>query len=539
MSDSSNADATAQVRWLIVGRFSATPSGRRFRVRADDFAEVLETYGVRVSAPMPPALGTAASDELTLEVRSLRDLSMRGIIDACPNLAELRAMAEAVGGTGDAAVERVRSALAGTPLLTEIEAALAPSGPKDEAASLRVDDVLEATAARAKDDAGLALDAFVRNVRGSGPPRSKRAHRNARDAIERAAYGAARVILESAEIASIESTWRGLRFLLDQCPAAAMISIEAVDATAEETVAVLEDRPPADLMDAPDAIFVAHRIRSIESLERLARLGEEWLCPVVVGIDPALFGAEDDAGLADALDDLEPARAPANWLALRSEESARFLCAVANELVVYAEGVGSSERAVLASGAWAVAAQLSASYRRSGSFGMVKGASAALRAPAVRTIRGGRNDGTTCATGSLFPARAQSALERQGLLALGSVRNTDQFVLSSLPMARGSWDVAPLPAQIVTGRVVRFARWVREQLPEGTTKADVVSVFESGARVLLFPGMGELARIGADVREMDGRRVLAVEASISAAYAGSALEFAFALPLEDRRVRDA
>ena len=95
----------------------------------------------------------------------------------------------------------------------------------------------------------------------------------------------------------------------------------------------------------------------------------------------------------------------------------------------------------------------------------------------------------------------------------------------------------PLPAQILTGRVVRFALWVRAQIPAGAGDEEVAALFEQAAQALLFPGSGEDAAVGAALRakvapaQASGGREVRLAVSLKAREAGVPFHFAFALPL--------
>jgi hypothetical protein len=200
-------------------------------------------------------------------------------------------------------------------------------------------------------------------------------------------------------------------------------------------------------------------------------------------------------------------------------------------VVLVSEGAGPAKRASLGSPVYALAAMLCASYRETGSFARLTGNPGSLKVPGTIDL-GGKLEGTSVPTEAFLAINPQTALGRAGILALGSPRNSDKVVLVSMPTASGARDAAPLPAQILTGRIVRFATWVRSQLPPGAAPHEMAEIFRTAAEVFLFPGMEEVARVKADIGEDDkGVKQLVITAKVAASHAGVPFDLAFALPL--------
>lgn len=106
------------------------------------------------------------------------------------------------------------------------------------------------------------------------------------------------------------------------------------------------------------------------------------------------------------------------------------------------------------------------------------------------------------------------------------------LVLSAAPMARAGEEVAPLTAQLLAGRVVRFARWVRDNLPAGASREEVASLFSEAANVFLFSGAPGAGRVRAElVVGEDGARCVQVSVHAEPSFAGMPFQLAFALPL--------
>ena len=105
-------------------------------------------------------------------------------------------------------------------------------------------------------------------------------------------------------------------------------------------------------------------------------------------------------------------------------------------------------------------------------------------------------------------------------------------ILSSMPTARKADDVVPLSAQVLTGRVVRFARWVLAQLPPGAEEPEVKLMFEQAAAVFLFPTAQEAARLEAQVVTQGAQRSVVLSVSARADLAGIPFHLGFGLPLK-------
>ena len=152
--------------------------------------------------------------------------------------------------------------------------------------------------------------------------------------------------------------------------------------------------------------------------------------------------------------------------------------------------------------------------------------------PAVWQLPPGREGGTAVPTETFFPLRTQSRLAELGVLGLGSGRNTDVLQLTAAPMVYGGEHRVPLPAQILTGRIVRFAQWVRDQLPASAGDAEVSTLFSQAADVFLFGGATPAGRVrGEVVPTGEGTRGVRVTALVRPEYAGMPLELGFVLPM--------
>ena len=510
------------VRFRVLGAFSVAPAGRRFVVTPDTFAARLAEAELRAEVTVADRLGAAPERRFAVSFDKLASFRAADVVAASPELSALADLAESGGSPED--LEARVTDLVG---VGKLSAAVSgePAEPSD--ASTPVDAIFEAV--DVKPGPAGAVDAFVRSVRPAGTGVSKRS-RQARDAIEEAVYLTAGDILASDAVRSLESAWRGLKLLVDQCTAGAAIVIDVVDVSPGDVLAAAEAELPEELVDHPDAIVVVDPCSDIALLTELAALGERLHAPVIVHAAPAILGAADHDALIAKLDDDVGAQPPA-WRDLRSTDPARWLCAVVNPFVAHTEGSRATRRSVLGSPALAVAALLAASFRDTRAFGRILGQPGSLQALATRELTSGRHAGVAVPTATFFSAHVQDRLATLGLTGLGSGRNTDRLILSRAVTASSATDAAPLPAQLMTGRIVRFCLWMREQVTADTSDEEVRTMFEQGAHVLLFAGLASGARLEAHVVREGDRRGLGIGASLRPELATVPFQMAFELPL--------
>lgn len=525
-----------QVRWLVAGPMCDPPTGKRWTLDAGGVGALLERERFRLEVPPPASLGDAAGGAVALEVPKLRALTAKAVLETVPALGALAGAASALD-RGETTAEELVARLPEGPLRAQVQRALgAEAGAAgDEGAGTAAAGEAGADALFDKADvprdggAAAAIDAFVKQIGGSPRKRAKGA-RKLRDAVETAAYGAARDVLASEPVRRFEASWRGLDLLARACGTGGELAIEVHDVPLGEVPGLLEGWRAEEPSEEPDAVLVPFAVDDPALLGALANAADGLLCPLLVEVSAALFGASAET-LPEVLENQKPQQvANAEWLALRQEEASRWLCAVTHRIVLLEEGAGAARREVLGSGVWAVGAMMSASYRATGSFAAIGGRAGGLQGPAVRTLTAGRHEGAATPTESFYSVRAQTTLAHHGLLAVGSARNSDRLMLSAAPMVRAAADAMPLPAQLLSGRIVRFARWMAAQVPADADSATVGELFDHAAKVFLFPGLAEGAALQASLRTEGSSRTVAVRAQVHPALAGLPFEIEFDLP---------
>ena len=531
---------SARVHWVLLGSFSAAPSGRSVVVTRDTFGEMLTKHVPTLQGKVEDRLGPNAERAFSFPVTALSSLTLTGVVKAIPELAALAAFADKVGGsmTIDAVLNEIEKHAGQGKLSAACAAEAEGATPISAAAPATVtgSSLLDDTLAATQNETTLAtsaVNAFVSALRPANAQKSGTSvwFKKVRALVEAAVFGTARDILNSPEVAAAEGTWRGLRLLLDHAPKAAGIHVELVDIEPAKIPAFLRDREELDSLDDPDAFFVIDSITDVALLTELAAVGEEKLAPVVVSPSTKLFGANENADLG-AIYEKTAAGFDAWWLEITKSDAARWLCAVTNRIVVTSEGAGAAKRTAFANPVWAIATMLSASFHAQGSFARVLSNAGAIKAAGTFSIPDGYNAGLAVPTEAFYSTRQQGEFADRGIVAIGSPRNSDMIMLSQIPTVFVGTDPSPLPAQILSGRIVRFARWARTQIDPTAGDEAGVQLFEQAADVFLFPGMQKVAQVKASIGAAEnGQKVLGVMARVHSSHALMQLEISFGLPL--------
>jgi hypothetical protein len=551
MSQSGSSAAGARVRWLVAGALSAVPSGRRFFLTLESFGMELARAATALRVTVPDRLG--AGDTRTFEVSfdRLRGFGLADIITTVPELRALHALRDGLAGndplrplTPEDAASRV-AAVTGPGRLADAVAeafrqATLPNPPLPPPPETSGDELVEALLNRAEAGtpaaASRAVDAFLRAINprepASRPPAASAPPpmgKTAREAVDEALLLTARDVLAAEPVGRLESAWRGLRWLLEQAPASSGIAVEVLDVARPGLLEAVEGVVATEPFERPDAVFVLDAGDDVGLLGKLAALGERSQLPVVAAVSPSLLGV-GGAELPLALEE-EREQVPEAWTELRQEESSRWLCAVLNRVVVASEGRGPAKRVCFTSPALAVAALLAASFRDTGAFARIMGQPGGLKAPAVWELPSGRDTGLSIPTELFLPIRAQARLEERGVLGLGSGRNAEAVLLAAAPTVYGGGYTVPLPAQLLTGRIVRFATWVRDQLPPGAGPDEVSAIFSQAAEVFLFRGVTEDGQLRGELVRTENGHGVQVTATVRPEHAGTRFQLGFVLPL--------
>ncbi|MGZ3460773.1 MAG: type VI secretion system contractile sheath domain-containing protein, partial [Archangium sp.] len=405
-----------RVRWLVAGALLPSPSGRRFLLTADSLAEQLGRAASGLCVTVQDRLGSGDASAYEVSFDGPHAFGLSEVIDSIPDLRALRSIHHALSGAR--ALEPEEAA--------RFESVMGP---------------------------GRLSAAVAKALRGPRPPQDAR--QTALAVLEEAVFATARDILQHPHVTRLESAWRGLHWLWEHCPASAGMDIEVLDIEPHRLVEALEQCLNAPSLQRPDACFILDPLDEVDTLSQLAALGEQAWVPVVVAVPPSLPG-----------DGQRPAREkeappPEAWTRLRADESSRWLGAALNPVVMRAEHQGAVSRECFASPALAVAALLAASFRETHTFARLVGPGSGTRAPAVWKPQGR----STVATEVGLSLREQERLAARGVLGVSGWWDSDAVQLAATPTVYGGRDATPLPAQLLTGRLVRLAQEVAERLP--------------------------------------------------------------------------
>ncbi|MCX4246953.1 type VI secretion system contractile sheath large subunit [Paraliomyxa miuraensis] len=537
------------MRWLVAAPFSVPPTGRFTAASGERFQSLMSRLGPRATVEIPDGLGAGQTRRITLALGRPRDFRLTEVVKRIDVLARLCELADGVERSGatepvlrklealvgkGALLDATKRVIDGEPAPDPVAspppvAASPPSSPTPEQEGTTVDAIFGkadlAPTSGGGDVAAAAksgLDAFVGAMRSGGKGDAKPATKSEDKAlakqvarlIRRAVDATALDVMASPAIATLESSWRGLRMVVSEAPGADDLALDMLDSDGNELVSRLRHRLDLPPMDRPDAVFVALSIASPEILRALAELGEERSVPIIVEVPDTATGAR----LGD--DELPPV--PETWAQLRELSATTWLFAASNAVVLANEEVGETHRVVFGSPVWGLAAMLSASVNQTGGPGQVFGRAGALVSPASYALDGSAQ-GQTIATQRLATVDQQRALAERGVLVLGSERGSDRLRLAAAPTvhAGGRHDLQ-LPGRILAGRAARFAKSIRDELPPHATDQEVAArITEASTNFLPRSPRGAVALT---VRtDEDGK--LGVEASIGAALAGTSFEF--------------
>ncbi len=547
----------AAVRWLVAGAFSASPSGRRMRLGATELAQALEAAKVVAKATVEDRLGADKTRTFEVSFPTFKSMQTSEVVATVPTLKALTALAASLGHTDptkrpapDASIAQIVELVGDGRLAAAVRAKLgvakpaaapesgaAPSAPA-QGGGLSVDDLLGGGTAPtpvAAPTASSAIGSFLKAVREpSAPVTAPSAGRAARDLIESEVFATAVDILKEPGVTALESAWRGVKLLIDACPAGSGMAVDVFDVNPGDALdAVREELNASEGDEFPDAVFVHDLLDTVEGVSAWANLGADYEVPVIAGVSHRFFRVPEASGITARLDD-EDGGLPAEWKALRVDEASRWLSVVSNRVVLRMEGTGANKRVVFGSPVMALAAMLAASYHRTGAYAQVVGENVSMPSPGSWELPAGRDAGMLVPTEVFYSAAAQVSLARLGIIGFGSRRNSANLVLKTVPTVREGEDLVPLPAQLLTGRIVRFARWVLAQLPPQSPEPDVKLLFEQAASVFLFPAAAEAAKLEAQViTDKQGARSVVLQVSAHPSLAGIPFHLAFSLPLAD------
>lgn len=530
----------APLRWLIVGSFSATPTGRITPVAGERFSNVMKKVGARIGLDVTDRIGDATSRHLDLTFTRLRDFRSSDVIAQDDTLRQLDELATRLSkgkpaGDPAAAVERIADTgvLARTLRGEAPPAAAEPTGestagadaPASSPAAPTADDddgdgidaifsKVAAESVAAKSEAKSAVSSFIGAMRASGSAKTTSAGErdratDAASVIRAAVADTVTEALAHARLRELEVAWRGLSAVVAAAPGADDMAIDLLDASPGDTEAIDHalSRPG---MDRADAVFVVSPVGDTSQLSAFAQVAARHHVPVVVEIPATLAGLSTEPEGGDD--------EPEAWAELRADARTAWLAVVANPPALYEEPE-PYPRVRFGAAAPALGAMTAASVARTAVPADVLGARGEWTSPAAHDVQI-RGQTLTIPTEAFCDVAAQQRAAARGVILLGSEAGRPAIRLSTCPTLGGGSDAPGLAGRIVVGRATRLARQVRQEHPTASTAELAAALDEAKGRLL---PKADTSAVALTVRT-DGDDVK-VDGSIGANLAGASFKF--------------
>ncbi|MCY1054296.1 hypothetical protein [Nannocystis sp. SCPEA4] len=523
--------SSPRLRFLVAGPLSPRPTGRRGRILLAELAERLTQSSLALDVDVGKAIGAAGELKIKAKFSRFRDFSAAEVVQQ--SLGELhrlreRLLAPSGRPRSDELLATVARIAGRGPLHTELAACFAPppEKPAEPGGGDLVDELL-ARASSPKSAASSAIDAVVRGAVQSTPAGAAvEPSRAAHAALSAALARAANAVLADPALRAAEVRWRALRLFLGQCPRDEL-DVELLDVTVADLPAALAELGELDPLARPDAVFVLDPLQSLADAAALAEVAADLHAPVCAELAPAALGLDSAAAVAARIEaDLDLGD---EFTALRHGPASRWLTLALNGPVLAAETTPAGDRLVAGGAGLAVAALLATSMKLGGTFAQL-GRDADLRAPAQGTFKHGQED-IPIGTAEPCSANAQLALARRGLTAIGGPQQSDLLTLAACPVVHQSEDATSFAGQLLVGRTVRFALWVRDRVPAGASAEEAADAVTRAAALVLLPGTPIRPRFGAALARGESGAELKIAASYPAALTGAPVALSFALPL--------
>jgi len=452
-------DEDAPLRMAILGHFSgrADAAGSRpLRVDCDNFDSVCAQFAA--SLHLPACAGGTA--EIDLAFKHLDDFHPDQLLKSVPALAtlsDLRARLLHPGST-EAAVAELRGIFkTGTPA----SASITPGAPQQESAADMVARLLGRPVTGPSAPAGpkSIVDQLIKQAVAPStapPPSPEQASLLA--TLDSEISARLRSILHHPDFQALESTWRGLDFLVRG--AGENVKLHAIDISREELDRQISslDNPAASAVGrqleplVPAVILGAFTFgtRDPGTLLRIARLAEACSTAFIGGAKPELLGCNSFASQPNPLDWATTTGADLNAFAelRRAPESIRIGLALPRFLIRQPYGKSgdpiqtlpfeeltpgdSHECHLWANPAFLCGHLLLRSFASDGWDIELGGAGGEIGGLPVHSFRAGAEKETTPCAEAWLSEKAAEAILSRGLMPVLSVRGRDSVLLVSL-----------------------------------------------------------------------------------------------------------
>jgi type VI secretion system ImpC/EvpB family protein len=357
--------------------------------------------------------------------------------------------------------------------------------------------------------------------------------------IEKAIGAQLGAILQHPEVRRLEEAWRSLWFLVERTKKHSGIKIDVVCARPDEAAVALEKairggsgtEPPASCAIAD--VVIDGSATGWARLEALAKVAEDYTCPVVVNGSPKLLGV-DDLGSVERLDNkggLFSAPAAVTWRSAAYKPVHRWITVAMNRVLArqaydkktsrlregtIAEMPNDAGSVVWLSPAHLVGTLVMGSFRDTGWPCRIVGAKSGgfIENLPVREVQGAYEgeEGIAIPTEAFISTDTQRELGKCGVLMLASAPNSDAVYVLHAPTAyvtppKKTYDSAStepevrldrvsLVDQLFVGRLVQFLRALCSKIPPNSDPAEVQPVVQAAMWALFEdakPGSIELS----------------------------------------------
>jgi hypothetical protein len=440
------------------------------RVEKENFDQVLSDFEISLQISLPKNL--CPSGGLTLNLKRLKDFHPDRLIENVPflrNILEARNFVEEAKTKGLHEEEIYRRLKAWPDLPLEIR--WEPRKP-ERSPITPMDDILKMVAMPEERSSGETqsfmgqLDSLLQTI--------------------------LRHIFLDESLRKLESTWRGLRFLIEKEKADGTLLLEIIPVsfdTLEETlnhlmVHLIEDLPSLVLLDLP----FDNSPRSLELLEKIALFSETLLVPTSSWITPKFFYLDTWREM-DKLAFLphylqEPVFA--KWRRFKKTPSSRWVALTCNRFLLrYPYGPDHPPSSIYfeepenlwLSPVWALGSLISQSLLKTGwPTRFMEWQNIRLIDLALRPIAENQN----LPTEALFSEERISQFLKEGMLPLVSISNKDiAFIPGDTTVGNGS-----LSYQLFLSRVSQFLFWCKERIGGDLDPAEIERALQEAFALL-------------------------------------------------------
>lgn len=288
-------------------------------------------------------------------------------------------------------------------------------------------------------------------------------------------------IMHHEKFKKLESSWRGLRYLVSQTETGPMLKVKVISMTKDE---VMDDLTAGKAEMAVDRSELFRKIYTEEFnqfggtpygaivgdysfskrgqdtklLTRMSQLAATAHAPFISGADPSMFGFESFTELSNVyeLESAFESAEYAQWNAFRDTEDSRYVALAAPRMLIrepfgrdtvpvkafdFTENVTGKEhdKYLWANAAWGLGAAVTKAFARSGWCARIRGVTSGGKVEELPTHTFDSDAGEKvmkCPTETLIPDDQEYELAKLGFVPLANEKNTANAVFFSVQSAQ-------------------------------------------------------------------------------------------------------